>query len=218
MRVLIAEDEIAFAAVVARRLRREGMAVDVALDGERALRRIDTAAYDVVVLDRNLPAVHGDEVCRRADELGCEARILMLTASGELEDRVAGLNLGADDYLAKPVALDELVARIRALARRNGSARSTVIRRGDIELDSARRTVTKRGAEIALTTKEFAVLEALLVADGAVLSADQLLRNLWDGPVETFANTVRVTVMRLRRKLGEPSLIETVVGAGYRVR
>jgi DNA-binding response OmpR family regulator len=218
MRILIAEDERRLAGAIARGLRREGMAVDIAHDGASALVKARVVPYDVVVLDRDLPEIHGDEVCRRlssGDER--ETKVLMLTAADSLDDVVDGLTLGADDYLPKPFEWKELVARIRALARRAGRARPAVLRRGDLELDPARRSVTRAGAELDLTPKEFGVLEALMSADGAAVSAEDLLQQVWDEHADPFTNTVRMTVMTLRRKLGEPAVLETVMGAGYRV-
>jgi len=216
-RILIVEDEEDLAAAIARGLRREGMAVDVALDGLAGLEKASVNDYDVVVLDRNLPGLHGDEVCRRLVEARTAARILMLTAARGLDERVAGLGLGADDYLGKPFAFVELVARIRALTRRTGAARPPVLRRGDLELDAAVREARRGGVELALTRKELGVLEVLLAADGAVVSAEDLLEKVWDENTDPFTNVVRVTVMTLRRKLGEPPLITTVPGAGYRL-
>jgi two-component system response regulator VanR len=218
MRVLIAEDERRLAGAIARGLRREGMAVDIAHDGASALVKARVVPYDVVVLDRDLPELHGDEVCRRlstGDER--ETKVLMLTAADSLDDMVDGLTLGADDYLPKPFEWKELVARIRALARRAGRARPAVLRRGDIELDPARRSVTRAGTELDLTPKEFGVLEALMSADGAAVSAETLLQQVWDEHADPFTNTVRMTIMTLRRKLGQPAVLETVMGAGYRV-
>jgi DNA-binding response OmpR family regulator len=217
MRVLIIEDEEALASAIARGLRREGMAVDVALDGLDGLEKARINSYEVIVLDRNLPEMHGDDVCRALVEDESTARILMLTAARGLRDKVAGLDLGADDYLGKPFAFDELVARVRALARRAGPARPPVLRRHDIELDSASRRVARGGHEIELANKEFGVLEALLAAGGAVVSSEELLERVWDENADPFTNVVRVTVMTLRRKLGEPQVIETVTGAGYRL-
>lgn len=217
MRVLVIEDEEALAAAIARGLRREGMAVDTALDGSSGLKKAHINLYDVVVLDRNLPEMHGDEVCRRLTAEGSDARILMLTAAGGLRDKVAGLNLGADDYLGKPFAFEELVARIRALARRAGPPRPPVLRHADLELDPAARRVRRGEVELDLTNKEFGVLEALLAAGGAVVSSEELLEKVWDEYTDPFTNVVRVTVMTLRRKLGEPPLIETVAGVGYRL-
>jgi DNA-binding response OmpR family regulator len=218
MRILIAEDERRLAGAIARGLRREGMAVDVAHDGASALVKARVVPYDVVVLDRDLPELHGDEVCRHlsgGDER--ETKVLMLTAADSLDDVVDGLSLGADDYLPKPFEWKELVARIRALARRAGRALPTVLRCGDVELDPARRTVTRAGQQIDLTPKEFGVLEALMSADGAAVSAEELLQRVWDEHADPFTDTVRMTVMTLRRKLGEPAVLETVMGAGYRI-
>jgi DNA-binding response OmpR family regulator len=217
MRVLIIEDEEALADAVARGLRQQGMAVDVALDGRSGLEKAYLTAYDVVVLDRNLPEMHGDDVCRRLTASGLPTRILMLTAAGGLRDRVTGLDLGADDYLGKPFAFDELVARVRALARRAGPPRPPVLRRQNVELDAAARRAIRGGRELELTNKEFGVLEVLLAADGGVVSAEELLEKVWDENIDPFSNVVRVTVMTLRRKLGEPQLIETLAGAGYRL-
>jgi two-component system, OmpR family, response regulator VanR len=217
MRILIAEDERRLAGAIARGLRREGMAVDVTHDGASALMKARVFPYDVVVLDRDLPELHGDEVCRRLSGDERETKVLMLTAADGLDDVVDGLTLGADDYLPKPFEWKELVARIRALARRAGRARPAVLRRGDLELDPARRSVTRAGADVDLTPKEFGVLEALMSADGAAVSAEDLLQQVWDENADPFTNTVRMTVMTLRRKLGEPAVLETVMGAGYRV-
>ena len=217
MRVLIIEDEEALASAIARGLRREGLAVDVSLDGQGGLEKALVTAYDVVILDRNLPGLHGDDVCRRLAESGTESRILMLTAAGGLRDKVAGLNLGADDYLGKPFAFEELVARVRALARRAGPPRPPILRRRDVELDPASRRAWRQGRELELTNKEVGVLEALLSASGAVLSGEELLERVWDENADPFTNVVRVAIMTLRKKLGEPPLIETVAGAGYRL-
>jgi DNA-binding response OmpR family regulator len=217
MRVLIIEDEEALAAAIARGLRLQGMAVDVALDGRSGLDKACLNDYDVVILDRNLPAMHGDEVCRRLADPGSTARILMLTAARGLRDKVAGLDLGADDYLGKPFAFDELVARVRALARRAGPPRPPILRRSDIELDPATRRATRGHRGLELTNKEFGVLEVLLAADRRVVSGEELLEKVWDENTDPFSNVVRVTMMTLRRKLGEPQLIETLPGAGYRL-
>jgi DNA-binding response OmpR family regulator len=217
VRVLIIEDEEALASAIARGLRREGMAVDVALDGAGGLEKALINAYDVVVLDRNLPGLHGDEVCRRLAAAPSQARILMLTAARGLHDKVAGLNLGADDYLGKPFAFEELVARLHALSRRTGPPRPPVLHRRDLELDPASRRAWRRRRELELTNKEFGVLEALLAADGAVVSGEELLEKVWDENTDPFSNVVRVTIMTLRKKLGEPPLIETLAGAGYRL-
>jgi DNA-binding response OmpR family regulator len=217
MRVLIIEDEEALAAAMARGLRLKGMAVDVALDGLSGYDKAVLNDYDVVVLDRNLPGMHGDEVCRRLTASDSTARILMLTAAGGLRDRVAGLDLGADDYLGKPFDFDELVARLRALARRAGPVRPPTLNRRDVELDPATRVARRGGHQLDLTNKEFGVLEVLLAADGGVVSAEELLEKVWDENTDPFSNVVRVTMMTLRRKLGEPQPIETVTGAGYKL-
>jgi two-component system, OmpR family, response regulator VanR len=216
VRVLVAEDERRVADAVARGLRREGIAVDVAYDGVAALDKARLYPYDVVVLDRDLPFLHGDEVCRTLRREEPDRRVLMLTAASGVDDLVDGLSLGADDYMPKPFAFAELVARLQALARRSGAARPT-LRAGDVELDPARHTVTRSGGEIELTPKEFAVLEALMAADGGVVSNDELVERVWDENADPFTNSVRMTVLRLRRKLGEPPIVETVKGAGYRV-
>ncbi|HEY7595089.1 MAG TPA: response regulator transcription factor [Actinophytocola sp.] len=217
MRILIVEDEEPLAEAVARGLRREGMAVDVALDGDEGHEKATVTRYDVVVLDRDLPGMSGDELCREIVASGQLTRVIMLTASGSVADRVEGLSLGADDYLAKPFAFDELVARVRALARRSTPVTPPVLRAGDLELDPARRTVTRGGEPVELTRKEFGVLEVLLAASGSVVSSEELLERVWDEHADPFTTTVRVTVMTLRKKLGEPGLIDTVVGSGYRV-
>jgi DNA-binding response OmpR family regulator len=197
-------------------LRREGMAVDVAFDGREALDRTAFIRYDVVVLDRDLPNVHGDEVCRALVETG-QSAVLMLTASGTIEDRVEGLGIGADDYLPKPFHIAELVARIRALARRSRRALPPTLSYGDLELDSAHRRVTRAGQPVALSPKEFAVLELLLGADGAVVSTEEILERAWDDATDPFTNAVRMTISRLRGKLGEPAVIQTVTPVGYRI-
>ena len=217
MRVLIAEDELRLADAIARGLRRQGMAVDLAPDGEQALLKARVVRYDVVVLDRDLPGVHGDDVCRTVRGERPEIGILMLTAAGNLEDLVEGLSLGADDYLAKPFRFAELVARIHALARRSTPSRPPLLQHGDLELDPARRSLTRAGAQIDLTRKEFAVLEALMGAAGATVSAEELLERVWDEHTDPFTNVVRMTIMTLRRKLGEPAVVETVIGVGYRM-
>jgi DNA-binding response OmpR family regulator len=217
MRVLIAEDERRLADAIARGLRREGMAVDVAPDGGDALVKSRVVRYDVLVLDRDLPGVHGDEVCRAVRGERPETGILMLTAAGTLEDVVEGLSLGADDYLAKPFRFAELVARIHALARRSAPSRPPVLTHGELRLDPARRTLTRRGDTVELARKEFAVLEVLMSAQGATVSAEELLERVWDEHTDPFTNVVRMTIMTLRRKLGEPLAIETVIGVGYRM-
>ena len=217
MRVLIAEDERRLADAIARGLRREGMAVDLAPDGTDALVKARVVRYDVLVLDRELPGVHGDEVCRVVREERPDTGILMLTAAGTLDDLVQGLSLGADDYLPKPFRFAELVARIRALARRSTPSRPPVMHHGDIELDAARKSVRRGGNEVQLARKELAVLEALMTADGAAVSAEELLERVWDEQIDPFTNVVRMTIMTLRRKLGDPPVIETVIGVGYRM-
>jgi DNA-binding response OmpR family regulator len=217
MRVLVAEDHRKLAETIAAGLRREGMAVDVALDGQQALDRAGVTGYDVIVLDRDLPAVHGDRVCAVLVAGGCASRLLMLTAAGRIEDRVDGLDLGADDYLSKPFAFAELVARIRALARRSGPPRPPLLSRGDLRVDPARRIATRAGRPLALTPKEFAVLQLLLEAQGAVVPAEQLLERGWDEMTDPFTTTVKATIHRLRAKLGDPPVIDTVAQAGYRI-
>jgi DNA-binding response OmpR family regulator len=217
VRVLVVEDEELLADAVAEGLRRHALAVDVSYDGDAALERLAVNDYDVIVLDRDLPGTHGDDVCRAVAGTGSAARVLMLTAAGELADRVAGLELGADDYLAKPFAFAELVARVRALGRRARPATPPVLERAGVRLDTARREVTRDGHFVGLSRKEFAVLEELLRADGAVVSAEQLLEKAWDEHIDPFTNVVRVTVMTLRRKLGDPPLIQTVAGVGYQI-
>jgi DNA-binding response OmpR family regulator len=217
VRVLIAEDERRLAEAIARGLRREGMAVDLAPDGTDALVKARVVRYDVLVLDRDLPGVHGDEVCRTVRSERPETGIIMLTAAGELEDLVEGLSLGADDYLPKPFRFAELVARIRALARRSVPSRPPVLTHLDIELDPARRSVTRAGDPIELARKELAVLETLMGAGGATVSAEELLERVWDDQTDPFTNVVRMTIMTLRRKLGDPPVIETVIGVGYRL-
>ncbi|MFF3501638.1 response regulator transcription factor [Streptomyces sp. NPDC003247] len=217
MRVLLVEDEQPLARYIATGLRKHGFAVDLAPDGREALEKCELNRYDVVVLDRHLPVVHGDTVCRRLADRG-SSRILMLTAFGTVEDRVDGLTLGADDYLGKPFAFSELVARVHALARRSAPARPPVLRAGDVTLDPARRTAERAGRLLSLAPKEFGVLTQLLSAAGAVVSAETLLEKVWDEHADPFTNAVRITVGTLRRKLGDPPVIETVTGAGYRLR
>jgi len=217
VRVLVAEDEPRVAAAVARGLRREGMAVDVAPDGQAALFKARVNPYDVVVLDRDLPLVHGDDVCRELAAEQPATKVLMLTAARSTDALVEGLALGADDYLPKPFRFAELVARLRALGRRRGEPLPPVLRSGDLELDPGRRTATRAGAPLDLAPKEFAVLEALLAARGQVVSPEALVEQVWDEQLDPLSNTLRMTVMTLRRKLGEPALIETVRGSGYRL-
>lgn len=217
MRVLVVEDEQMLADAVAEWLRREAFAVDVVYDGAAALERLPVNDYDVVVLDRDLPLVPGDDVCRAITASGAAARVLMLTAATGVRDRVAGLGLGADDYLTKPFAFAELSARVHALGRRARPAAPPVLERAGIRLDPARREVFRDGRFVPLANKEFAVLTELLRAGGAVVSAEQLLEKAWDENIDPFTNVVRVTVMKLRRKLGDPPVVETVPGVGYRV-
>jgi DNA-binding response OmpR family regulator len=217
MRVLVVEDEKLLAGYIAEGLRDRAMSVDVAHDGSTALDKLVTDCYDVVVLDRDLPGTHGDEVCRRIMETGGRARVLMLTALAEVAERVSGLRLGADDYLGKPFDFDELVARLDALGRRSQPAVPPVLRHEDIALDSAQRRVTRAGRPVPLSNKEFGVLAALMAANGAILSAEELLRTVWDEHADPFTNAVRVTMSRLRAKLGEPSVIDTLPGIGYRI-
>ena len=216
MRVLVAEDHVALAGRIAEGLRNGGMAVDVVHDGAAALQAASEVAYDVLVLDRDLPRVHGDSVCRTLVRNRAPVRILMLTAAAEVDDRVDGLELGADDYLGKPFAFHELVARIRALARREPSA-PAVVQRAGLVVDRPRHRASRAGQPLTLTRKEFGVLEQLVAADGAVVSAEELLEHVWDSHLDPFSNTVAVTIARLRRKLGQPPLIETVIGVGYRL-
>jgi DNA-binding response OmpR family regulator len=217
MRILVAEDHRRLANAVAEGLRREGMAVDVAYDGADTLAHVALLRYDVVVLDRDLPRVHGDDVCRRLIAEHGETRVLMLTAASTIRDRVEGLGLGADDYLTKPFDFDELVARVRALARRTTPALPPTLTHGDLTLDPARRVAVRGHVPLALTPKEFSVLEYLLGAQGRVVSAEELLQRVWDEAANPFTTTVKTTIGRLRSKLGEPPLIETVREAGYRI-
>jgi DNA-binding response OmpR family regulator len=215
MRVLVVEDNSVVADAVAEGLRDQGMAVDVAYDGPSGLEKAAVNTYEVVVLDRDLPGLHGDKLCEQIVGSPCPSRVLMLTAAGQVEDRVDGLNMGADD-LAKPFDFSELVARVRALARRSPST-PPVMTRGDLVVDRARRAVTRAGRPVHLARKELGVLEVLVSADGAVVSAEQLLEQVWDEHADPFTKTVPVTVGRLRRKLGDPPLVETVIGGGYRI-
>jgi DNA-binding response OmpR family regulator len=215
--VLVVEDERLLADAVATGLRREGMAVDLAYDGTSADERIAIHDYDVVVLDRDLPGMHGDDVCRHLVAGRGETRVLMLTAAADVADRVDGLGLGADDYLGKPFAFVELVARVRALGRRSRPLAPPLLERDGLRLDTARRQVTRDGRRVVLGRKELGILEELLRADGAVVSAERLLEKVWDEHADPFSNVVRVTVMTLRRKLGDPPVVHTVVGAGYRI-
>jgi DNA-binding response OmpR family regulator len=216
LRVLVVEDRQVLADSIAEGLRRYSMAVDVTYDGRQALERIGVNDYDVVVLDRDLPVVHGDEVCGAVLAGGAGARVLMLTASAELTDKVAGLGLGADDYLTKPFAFAELVARVQALARRTHRALPPVLERDGVVLDVPRHQASRDGLRLALSPKEFAVLEVLMRAEGAVVSSEELLEKAWDEHADPLTNAVRMTLMTLRRKLGGPDLIETITGIGYR--
>ncbi len=214
MRVLVVEDHVTLAGRIAQGLRQAGLAVDAVYDGAAAVEAAAQTAYDVIVLDRDLPVVHGDQVCRAL--AGSGPRILMLTAAAQVEDRVDGLELGADDYLGKPFVFTELVARVRALSRR-APATPPILRRGDLSLDRARHRASRGSRLLSLTRKEFGILEMLLAADGAVVSAEEMLAHVWDADVDPFSNIVSVTMTRLRRKLGGPPLIETVIGKGYRM-
>ena len=214
---MIVEDERDTADAVARGLRRQGLAVDLAGDGREALAKAALVSYDVVVLDRDLPEVHGDEVCRRLRAFEEPPAVLMLTAAGEVGDRVAGLTLGADDYLSKPFAFAELAARVLALGRRVARPRPPVLGVADVELDTARRQARRGGRELSLTAKELGVLETLIIAEGSVVSAEELLTRVWDENADPFTAAVRVTMSSLRRKLGEPGLISTMPGVGYRI-
>jgi DNA-binding response OmpR family regulator len=217
MRVLVVEDSRSLAEVLVEGLRDQGMAVDAAHDGLEAAAKLDLNAYDVVVLDRDLPGIHGDVLCQMITDKNERAMVLMLTAAGAPGDRVSGLGLGADDYLGKPFHFPELVLRIRALARRQPSVRPRVLRAGGIELDPLRRTASREGRPLDLSVKEFGVLEALLVASPGYLRAEELLEQVWDEQADPFTNTVTVTVGRLRRKLGNPTVISTTPGVGYRI-
>jgi DNA-binding response OmpR family regulator len=216
MRVLVVEDQAELADDIADGLRDQGIGADVAYDGPTGLEKAQLNSYDVVVLDRDLPKVHGDAVCVTLAGSGSAARILMLTAAAAVGDRVQGLNLGADDYLGKPFAFEELLARVRALSRRAPAA-APVLTRGDIVFDRARRRASRAGRPLPLTRKEMGILEELLTADGAVVSAEELLERVWDENADPFTRTVTVTIGRLRRKLGDPDPINTVVGSGYRL-
>jgi DNA-binding response OmpR family regulator len=217
MRVLVAEDFEILARAIATGLRREGMAVDVVLDGHEALESLAVTRYDVVVLDRDLPGTHGDEVCRRIVAAGSGSRVLMLTAASTVADRVDGLGLGADDYLPKPFDFAELVARVRALARRSVPMVPPILENGELTLDPSRRVAFRAGRRLDLSPKEFAVLECLLAADGRIVSAEELLERVWDAEADPFTTAVKTTIRRLRLKLGDPPLIHTVREGGYRV-
>jgi len=217
MRVLVVEDEVFLAEAVRAGLFLEGWAVDVVLDGDAALERLSVNSYDVVVLDRDIPGTHGDEVCRSIVEQGHGGRVLMLTAAARLTDKIGGFELGADDYLTKPFALRELVVRVRSLARRPASAPPPVIEYAGVRLDPFRHEVVRDGQAVTLTRKQFAVLEVLLSARGGVISAEELLERAWDENADPFTNAIRVTISTLRKQLGDPWIIRTVPGVGYRV-
>jgi DNA-binding response OmpR family regulator len=217
MRVLVVEDEPMLADAIAEWLRDEAHAVDIVHDGAAALEHASVNDYDVVVLDRDLPAVHGDDVCRELVSSDSSSRVLMLTAAAEVTDRVAGLCLGADDYLTKPFAFPELAARVQALGRRSRPAAPPVLRRAGIALDPARHEVFRDGRYVPLSKKEFAVLAELLRADGATVSAEHLLEKAWDEHTDPFTGAVRLAVLKLRRKLADPPVVETVTGVGYRI-
>ena len=218
MRVLVIEADEELAEAIGVGLRQEQMAVDVAYDGAAGLERALVTDYDVIVLDRDLPGRHGDDVCAELVRAGCRSRVLMLTASTAIEDRVEGLMMGADDYLPKPFAFAELVARCRALLRRAQPPLAPVLERGDLRLDPARCSASRAGRSLDLGPKEFGVLELLLAAQGRVVSAEELLERVWDEMADPFTTAVKVTVSRLRRKLGDPPVIETVAQAGYRIQ
>jgi DNA-binding response OmpR family regulator len=217
MRVLVVEDHEVLATAIAAGLRREGMAVDLAVGGQDALDRLSGTRYDVVVLDRDLPGVHGDEVCRQIVAGRSQGRVLMLTAASTVRERVDGLGLGADDYLPKPFDFAELVARVRALGRRSAAAVPPALEAGDVTLDPARRTASRGGRRLELSPKEFAVLEVLLASAGRVVPAEELLERAWDEAADPFTTAVKTTVRRLRAKLGDPPVIRTVREGGYRI-
>jgi DNA-binding response OmpR family regulator len=217
VRVLVVEDEPILADAIAEWLRRETFAVDVVQDGDAALERLAVNDYDVLVLDRDIPVVHGDDVCRAVVESGADTRVLMLTAASAVRDRVHGLSLGADDYLSKPFAFVELSARVHALLRRTRPAAPPVLERGGLRIDPARREVSRDGHWVPLANKEFALLTELVRAEGAVVTTERLLEKVWDENIDPFTNVVRVTMMKLRRKLGDPPIVETVPGVGYRI-
>jgi DNA-binding response OmpR family regulator len=218
VRVLLVEDHPRLALAVANGLRRLGLAVDVAFDGEDALEHTASTEYDVVVLDRDLPGIHGDEVCRRLVADGLDCRVLMLTAAGTVQDRVDGLRLGADDYLPKPFDATELVARIQALARRSRPRQPPILRHDRLTLDPGQRVAAEDGRPLALNPKEFAVLEQLLLAGGAVVSSEELVTRVWDEHADPFTQAVKTTISRLRAKLTNPQVIQTVAKSGYRIR
>jgi DNA-binding response OmpR family regulator len=216
MRVLVVEDNSVVADALAEGLRDQGIAVDVAYDGTTGLDKAMVNTYDVIILDRDLPGLHGDALCQQIVDSPSTSRVLMLTAAGLVEERVEGLNLGADDYLAKPFDFSELLARVHALARRSPST-PPVLTRGDLVLDRARRSVSRADRPVPLARKELGILEVLMSAEGAVVTAEQLLERVWDEHADPFTNAVAVTILRLRRKLGEPPVIETIAGGGYRI-
>ena len=217
MRVLVVEDFEVLAEAIGTGLRREGMAVDVVLDGDEALEHLAVTRYDVVVLDRDLPGVHGDEVCRQIVAGQSQSRVLMLTAASTVKERVDGLGLGADDYLPKPFDFAELVARVRALARRSTAALPPTLESGDVTLDPGSRTASRAGRRLELSPKEFALLECLLASPGRVVSAEELLERVWDEAADPFTTAVKTTIRRLRAKLGDPPVIHTVREGGYRI-
>jgi DNA-binding response OmpR family regulator len=217
VRVLVIEDHAEMAEAVATGLRRSQMTVDVALDGTSGLDRAVTNDYDVIVLDRDLPGLHGDQVCAELIDAGCRSRVLMLTAAAANEDLVEGLGLGADDYLPKPFDFPVLIARIGALARRAHPAVPPVLRHADLVVDTARRRASRGGRELELSPKEFGVLELLLASSGRAVSAEELLQRVWDEFADPFTSAVKITISRLRAKLGDPPLIETAPKAGYRI-
>lgn len=217
MRVLVVEDHAKLAMTLATGLRQAGMAVDVVFDGQDALDHLASTAYDVVVLDRDIPGVHGDEVCRTLAAEGSPSRVLMLTAAGAVEHRVEGLGIGADDYLPKPCDFAELLARVRALVRRPGTSLPPMLTHGDLQLDPSHRTATRGGQSLSLNPKEFAVLEVLLAKPGVVVPAEEILERVWDEATDPFSQAVRTTISRLRAKLGDPPVIETVAKGGYRI-
>ena len=217
MRLLVVEDHEDLAEAIGAGLRREGMAVDVCFDGAEALRHLALTRYDVVVLDRDLPGVHGDDVCRQLAEQGSASRVIMLTAAGTVKDQVDGLGLGADDYLPKPFDFPVLVARVRALARRSTPALPPTLQRADLTLDPSRRVAFRAGRRLELTPKEFALLECLMASGDRFVSAEELLERVWDEAADPFTTTVRTTIGRLRAKLGSPPLIETLREGGYRI-
>jgi DNA-binding response OmpR family regulator len=217
LRVLVVEDDSELAEAVATGLRRAQIAVDIAADGESGLEKAIVTSYDVIVLDRDLPGLHGDEVCKRLVEKNVRSRVLMLTAAATIDDRVDGLGLGADDYLPKPFVFAELLARVQALFRRAQPAIPPILAYGDLELDTGKRYARRGGKELELGPKEFGVLELLLAAQGRVVSTEELLFRVWDEEADLFTTAVKVTISRLRSKLGEPAVIETIPQAGYRI-